>query len=182
VREFHNPPRVSLPPFCHTQEPKRTRFSARVKAYTPLAITYECACTITYPGPRTSNGSSVLTGYPSVGHEGPHQRSPQRDCSRAVSLRKRRGSPTSRPPISCWRLRREPPRVERRFAEGRPRLAYYVDSLVVLMDLGLDPASKEARKMIDRVDKRLLKFRKQAVPSDNGSNARELEANCFLTC
>jgi len=27
------------------------------------------------------------------------------------------------------------------------------------MDLGLDPASKEARKMIDRVDKRLLKFR-----------------------
>src|SRR5438046_3028425 len=29
-------------------------------------------------------------------------------------------------------------------------------SLVVLMDLGLDPASKEARKMIDRVDKRLV--------------------------
>jgi len=31
-------------------------------------------------------------------------------------------------------------------------------SLAVLMDLGLDPASKEARKMIDRVDK-LLVFR-----------------------
>jgi hypothetical protein len=29
-------------------------------------------------------------------------------------------------------------------------------SLVVLMDLGLDPASKEARKMIDRVNKRLV--------------------------
>jgi hypothetical protein len=30
-----------------------------------------------------------------------------------------------------------------------------LNSLVVLMDLGLDPASKQARKMIDRVDKRL---------------------------
>jgi hypothetical protein len=30
------------------------------------------------------------------------------------------------------------------------------NSLVVLKDLGLDPASKEARKMIDRVDKRLV--------------------------
>ena len=29
-------------------------------------------------------------------------------------------------------------------------------SLVVLMDLGLDPASKQARKMIERVDKRLV--------------------------
>jgi hypothetical protein len=29
-------------------------------------------------------------------------------------------------------------------------------ALVVLMDLGLDPASKQARKMIDRVDKRLV--------------------------
>ncbi len=29
-------------------------------------------------------------------------------------------------------------------------------SLVVLMDLGLDPASKQARQMIDRVDKRLM--------------------------
>jgi hypothetical protein len=29
-------------------------------------------------------------------------------------------------------------------------------TLVVLMDLGLDPASKQARKMIDRVDKRLI--------------------------
>lgn len=29
-------------------------------------------------------------------------------------------------------------------------------SLVVLMDLGLDPASQQARKMIDRVDKRLV--------------------------
>ncbi|MGB7029264.1 MAG: hypothetical protein WBD72_18430, partial [Candidatus Acidiferrum sp.] len=29
-------------------------------------------------------------------------------------------------------------------------------SLVVLMDLGLDPASAEARKMIDPVDKRLV--------------------------
>jgi hypothetical protein len=29
-------------------------------------------------------------------------------------------------------------------------------SLVVLMDLGLDPASKQARKMIDRIDRRLV--------------------------
>ena len=29
-------------------------------------------------------------------------------------------------------------------------------SLVVLMDLGLDPASKQARKMIDRIHKRLV--------------------------
>ena len=29
-------------------------------------------------------------------------------------------------------------------------------SLVVLMDLGLDPTSEQARKMIDRVDKRLV--------------------------
>src|SRR6202167_2473030 len=29
-------------------------------------------------------------------------------------------------------------------------------TLVVLMDFGLDPASKQARKMIDRVDKRLV--------------------------
>ena len=29
-------------------------------------------------------------------------------------------------------------------------------SLVVLKDLGLDPASKEARRMIDRVDKHLV--------------------------
>jgi len=31
-----------------------------------------------------------------------------------------------------------------------------LNSLVVLMDLGLDPASKQARKMIDRIDKRLV--------------------------
>ena len=31
-----------------------------------------------------------------------------------------------------------------------------VQNLVVLKDLGLDPASKEARKMIDRVDRRLV--------------------------
>ena len=31
-----------------------------------------------------------------------------------------------------------------------------LNSLVALKDLGLDPASKEARKMIDRVDQRLV--------------------------
>src|SRR5207237_7848730 len=31
-----------------------------------------------------------------------------------------------------------------------------LNSLVALKDLGLDPASKQARKMIDRVDKRLV--------------------------
>ena len=37
-----------------------------------------------------------------------------------------------------------------------PGLLITLYSLVVLKDLGLDPASKEARKMIDRVDKRLV--------------------------
>ncbi|MGE5735516.1 MAG: hypothetical protein ACM34E_10540 [Acidobacteriota bacterium] len=37
-----------------------------------------------------------------------------------------------------------------------PGLLISLYSLVVLMDLGLDPASKQARKMIDRVDKRLV--------------------------
>lgn len=36
------------------------------------------------------------------------------------------------------------------------RLLIALYSLVALMDLGLDPASKQARKMIDRVDKRLV--------------------------
>jgi hypothetical protein len=39
--------------------------------------------------------------------------------------------------------------------EGQGLLVSF-NSLVVLKDLGLDPASKEARKMIDRVDKRLV--------------------------
>jgi hypothetical protein len=40
---------------------------------------------------------------------------------------------------------------------GGPRWDLIVTwSLVVLKDLGLDPASKQARKMIDRVDKRLV--------------------------
>jgi len=37
-----------------------------------------------------------------------------------------------------------------------PGLLITLYTLVVLMDLGLDPASKEARRMIDRVDKRLV--------------------------
>ena len=36
------------------------------KTYTPRAITSPCAYTVTHPGPRTSNGSSILT-RPSVG-------------------------------------------------------------------------------------------------------------------
>ncbi len=39
--------------------------------------------------------------------------------------------------------------------DGR-RLLIALYSLTLLMDLGLDPASKQARKMIDRVDKRLV--------------------------
>jgi hypothetical protein len=41
-------------------------------------------------------------------------------------------------------------------AEENRGLLFTFYTLVVLMDLGLDPASKEARKMIDRVDKRLV--------------------------
>jgi hypothetical protein len=37
-----------------------------------------------------------------------------------------------------------------------PGLLLTFNTLVVLMDLGLDPATKQARKMIDRVDKRLV--------------------------
>ncbi len=35
-------------------------------------------------------------------------------------------------------------------------------TLVVLKDLGLHPASKQARKMIDRVDKSVSKTRRQS--------------------
>jgi hypothetical protein len=67
VQIADNPPgRLFAPHFCRTQEPMRTRFGARVKTYTPLAITDQCADTITHRGPRTSNGSSILT-RPSVG-------------------------------------------------------------------------------------------------------------------
>ena len=41
-------------------------------------------------------------------------------------------------------------------------------SLVTLMDLGLDPTSKQARKMIDRVDKRLVFKRLNHRPFLNG--------------
>src|SRR5438270_11590356 len=41
-------------------------------------------------------------------------------------------------------------------------------SLTVLMDLGLDPASKQARKMIDRVDKRLVFKRLNGRPFLDG--------------
>jgi hypothetical protein len=41
-------------------------------------------------------------------------------------------------------------------AKENPGLLITFYSLVVLKDLGLDPASKEARKMIDRVDTRLV--------------------------
>jgi len=37
-----------------------------IRAYTAFAITDRCAYTITHPGPRTLNGSSILT-RPSVG-------------------------------------------------------------------------------------------------------------------
>ena len=40
--------------------------------------------------------------------------------------------------------------------EADRRLLIALYSLTALMDLGLDPASKQARKMIDRVDKRLV--------------------------
>ena len=50
-----------------------------------------------------------------------------------------------------------PAQVERRFAARRTEGCLSPSTaLTVLMDLGLDPASKQARKMIDRVDKRLV--------------------------
>ena len=44
-------------------------------------------------------------------------------------------------------------------------------SLVVLKDVGLDPASREARKMIDRVDKRLVFKRLNNRPYLHGSGS-----------
>ena len=40
--------------------------------------------------------------------------------------------------------------------DGDPGLLLTLNTLVVLMDLGLDPGSKQARKMIARVDKRIV--------------------------
>ena len=53
-------------PFLPHARPKRTWFAAPVKGYTPVAILDQCAYAIVRPGPRTSNGSSILT-RPSVG-------------------------------------------------------------------------------------------------------------------
>jgi hypothetical protein len=58
-------------------------------------------------------------------------------------------------------------------------------SLVVLMDLGLDPASKQARKMIDRVDKRLVFKRLNSRPFLQGEtepciNARILAIGAYF--
>jgi hypothetical protein len=55
------------------------------------------------------------------------------------------GSPISRPPVS-----------RRQLGRGAKWDLITLCSLIVLKDLGLDPASKQARKMIDRVDKRLV--------------------------
>jgi hypothetical protein len=49
-----------------------------------------------------------------------------------------------------------------------PGLLFTFNTLVVLMDLGLDPATKQARKMIDRVDRRLVFKRLNNRPFLNG--------------
>ena len=48
------------------------------------------------------------------------------------------------------------PRMERRLPKDDRAMLIALYAIVVLMDLGLDPASKQARKMIDRVDKGLV--------------------------
>jgi hypothetical protein len=40
---------------------RRNNCIGTVKTYAPRAITDQCGYTITHPGPRTSNGSSILT-------------------------------------------------------------------------------------------------------------------------
>ena len=75
------PPQTSWPPSNGVTGPSRKAFypqflphagtNANVvqrtgQTYSPHAIRDQCACTITHPGPRTSNGSSILT-RPSVG-------------------------------------------------------------------------------------------------------------------
>jgi len=58
-------------------------------------------------------------------------------------------------------------------------------TLVALKDLGLDPASKQARKMIDRIEKRLVFKRLDNRPFFHGEtepciNGRILEAGCYF--
>jgi hypothetical protein len=52
-------------------------------------------------------------------------------------------------------------------------------SLVVLKDFGLGPASKQARKMIDRVDKRLAKNIEVERPRMNADSLAELVLTFF---
>ena len=86
------------------------------------------------------------------------------------------GSPTSRPPISRWRLRREPPRVERRFAEGRPRLAYDLCSFVVLLDGPRSRPRQQRGSQNDRPSRRTAAQISEASGSfRQGVKPRELE-------
>jgi hypothetical protein len=68
------------------------------------------------------------------------------------------GSPASQAPIPCRLLGREPPNGWRGDLPKEDRdLLITLYSLAVLMDLGLDSASKDPRRIIERdVDKRLV--------------------------
>src|SRR5580658_6687621 len=53
-----NRPGGFCPPLL-ARDPRRTPLGARLKTYTPRAITGQCAYTITHPDQRTLTGSSI---------------------------------------------------------------------------------------------------------------------------
>ena len=128
--------------------------SGRVKTYTSLAITYKCAYSITRRGPRTSSGFWIRI-----------RRSVGRSCGTSPVKRRMRlrpsglasppkdGEPNFSRASRVWRLGGGPRGWRDDLPKEHRELLIALYSLTVLMDLGLDPASKQARKMIDRVER-----------------------------
>ena len=121
-------------------------------------IKNQCAYRITHPGPRTFDGSSTLI-RPSVGRscgtlldESPDAIADER--SRVATDGWGAKLLVRQSPLGLWS---GSPRGWRRDLPKEHRdLLITLYSLSVLMDLGVDPVSKQARQMIDRVDKRLV--------------------------
>jgi hypothetical protein len=123
-------------------------FAREVKIQSSLLGNWVCANTITDPDPLNLDGCSILTprfGGRSCGT------SPMKPLN-AVAVER------SRVATEGWGAQLLA-RQSRAGNWGGPNedrgslITLY--SLVVLMDLGLDPANKQARKMIKRVDKQL---------------------------
>jgi hypothetical protein len=132
--------------YCHMRRRSVTPSGQNCPSF---AIRDPCALTITHHAPRISNGSSILT-RPSAGRScgiSPRDRCTRLQASGLASQLKG-GAPSF-----------SPSNLVRATGGGQTDdrgLLITLYALVVLMDLGLDPASKRARKMIDRVDNRLV--------------------------